>query len=167
VAVDQNNETDCIKYFIKNYPEDATFAKNAINFFDLYSVCFVQTEGEKPMITNREEFDQMFTKNFHLGTDLKTFFKKSTELFDFINASNILHFFPNEMELKYLFGEIARRLSHRGIIYIRVQQKPHFNYYFFRNLLQDFFSSGTLFEVWNSNSFQSARFINVSVPLNP
>jgi hypothetical protein len=165
LAVDHYNESNCVQDFKRrnSAKEAPNFGDKTTSFFDLYNLCFVQSEGEKPMISSKDEFDKIFTNNFKLGTEIETYLEESNETFDFVVASNILHFFQKESHLKRVFYEVINKMKDDGTIYIRVQQKPHFNYPFFKELITATFEVGTLTETWDNNIFHSSNFINRTI----
>lgn len=132
------------------------------NFFELYS-CLLQTDEKdlKPKILDLDEFNGVFLENFYFGTFIQTYLEIEKKKFDFINISNVLHFFEDNEDVEYIINRITKLLKKNGILHICVNDKHlQFDSNFMKEFLYKNFENGYIIQCKHKTCIET-HFINV------
>jgi SAM-dependent methyltransferase len=170
VGVDEkNNETnilvahleDCIPKIGKDI-EQLKKMESCNNFFELYTTILTAGKEDKnPQINSQVKFNNLFLDKFYFETDIIDYLKKTRRKFDFINLSNILHFFDSKKEVEYILNRVLKLLKPNGILHICINSNyPDFDNNFMKELLNKNFEKGYIIQCQKEKCIET-HFINV------
>lgn len=172
IGVDIGSQQRCMADLCMKMAKDDSPAYNKFRtyqtLFEWYTNCIVPdiSEGEPPLITDQNEFDQSF--KIHFLTDIVDFLPLTNERFDIINISNVLHFMGGPDEVGSIMLDVKRLLRPNGIVTIRIQNDPSdlqrqdFNYSHLLSTLKNIFPGGTATEYREDGNWKIMTFCNFS-----
>lgn len=160
IGLDSRNEAGCItdeydhqqKYGAEIYISGSTF-------YDVYNQVYKSEDNEKPKIESKEEFDNIFLKEF-IVRDAAEFMEDNEEKFGLIVASNILHFFPIS-KINWFLGKIKASLRENSIVCIKIKRGHEISDgEAFKALIRQHFNEGHMTEVISNGKWDTIKFIN-------
>lgn len=169
VGVDiENNERDIVEAYLSILQpetdeniEQLKKIENCNTFFELYTAMLtVGKEDRNPQIDSRIEFNKLFLDKFHFETDMIDYLRNTKQKFDFINLSNVLHFFRGKENVEYIITKVAILLKKNGILHICINDNNrYFDSNFMKELLYKNFENGYIIQCKHKTCIET-HFIN-------
>ena len=141
--------------------EDYEIYRKLPSLFDWYKELVKPDPDEPPLLLKKKEYDRKF--KVHYRTKIEDFLSAARSKFDYINASNVLHFIREQKTLEKALRHIKRILKPDGLVFIRIQtgeQREYFDYERFVVLLKELFPCGVLCECQDEEKGMVATFRN-------
>jgi len=164
IGVDNKSEIECVEYYVKNNenffdPAMVSKLKNCKSFFEIYNVVYQPEINEKPQIKSKDTFDKIFINQFKFQ-DFKKYLIGEKAKFDLVICSNLLHFEVEAKQTELTMNILEERLEENGILLLRVQNKPNFDYGHFRSSFFNTFKEGEVFENYQNSKWLSSILVN-------
>lgn len=169
-GIDINTETECIKEYLEilkeenaeNYQEYSTFQC----FYEFYLKEIKPDAEEPPLISSKKEYDKIIKIKFK--TDIRDFLRTTKDKFDFINATNVIHFIEDPKEVDEILFRINKSLKPGGLLFIRLQndavRRTYFDFERVKKVLLEEYKTGVLTESYFHNEIDIMTFRNFSIP---
>lgn len=163
IGNDIKSENECVKYFKTHNKNFYSYEvnenlKKAKTFFDIYTATHVEEEGEIPKLTSIDEYEKIFLSGYKIG-DIREI-EIDIMPFDIIICSNVLHFENDEEKRLMFLNKIKDLVSKNGLIFIRVENRPTFDYNNFKIQFKSLFPNCEIFEVVENGQIESSVMIN-------